>query len=99
MASIVNIAKLGLKNERKELGFLVRKAEAAERFEDMCYFMSELIKVTKGELNSEERSLFSTAHKNIIGAKRAGWRTLLGDPHYPKLTEMYRKQVCSLSQP
>jgi len=34
------------KDERKDLVFMARTAETAERYEDMCKFMRELVKWT-----------------------------------------------------
>jgi hypothetical protein len=67
------------KDERKDLVFMARTAETAERYEDMCKFMRELVKWTdtkKVDLTVEERNLLSVAYKNVIGARRASWRTL-----------------------
>jgi len=62
------------KDERKDLVFMARTAETAERYEDMCKFMRELVKWTdskKADLTVEERNLLSVAYKNVIGARRA----------------------------
>jgi len=60
---------------------LIRVAETAERYEDMCRMVSQLVtmKSAKGEdLDVDERNLLSVAFKNVVGAKRASWRTLAG---------------------
>jgi hypothetical protein len=60
---------------------LVRVAETAERYEDMCRFVKKLVEVKteKGnDLDVEERNLLSVAYKNVVGSKRASWRTLSG---------------------
>jgi len=65
----------------KKLVELVRVAETAERYEDMCKFVQKLVtmKSAKGEdLDVDERNLLSVAYKNVVGAKRASWRTLAG---------------------
>jgi hypothetical protein len=65
----------------KKLVELVRVAETAERYEDMCKFVKRLVelKSDKGEdLDVDERNLLSVAYKNVVGAKRASWRTLSG---------------------
>ena len=58
---------------------LARIAETSERYEDMCEFTSELVK-KRGQasqgLTVEERNLLSVAYKNVVGSKRASWRTL-----------------------
>lgn len=67
--------------EVKKLVELVRVAETAERYEDMCKFVEKLVtmKSAKGEdLDVDERNLLSVAYKNVVGAKRASWRTLAG---------------------
>lgn len=79
---------------------LARTAEAAERYEEMCLFMRQLVKGHDANLNEEERNLLSVAYKNVIGAKRASWRTLRMPPDHEntekkltELTEMYTAQV------
>jgi len=67
--------------ELAKLVELVRVAETAERYEDMCKFVQKLVekKSAKGEdLDVDERNLLSVAYKNVVGAKRASWRTLAG---------------------
>jgi len=89
--------KKQFKDERKDLVFMARTAETAERYEDMCKFMRELVKFTdvkKLDLTVEERNLLSVAYKNVIGARRASWRTLNVDERKddPLIVE-YKKQV------
>mmetsp|Transcript_13217 Transcript_13217/g.11812 ORF Transcript_13217/g.11812 Transcript_13217/m.11812 type:complete len:250 (+) Transcript_13217:45-794(+) len=77
---------------------LVRIAETAERYEDMCVFVKKLVKLkaAKGEdLDVDERNLLSVAYKNVVGAKRASWRTLSGgfDDADTDLLEKYKKIV------
>merc|ERR1712039_540929 len=65
----------------KKLVELIRVAETAERYEDMCKFVEKLVKMKseKGEdLDVDERNLLSVAYKNVVGSKRASWRTLSG---------------------
>jgi 14-3-3 protein epsilon len=60
---------------------LVRIAETAERYEDMCRFVRKLVEAKsakKEDLDVEERNLLSVAFKNVVGSKRAAWRTLSG---------------------
>jgi len=85
------------KDERKDLVFMARTSETAERYEDMCKFMRELVKTTdakKVDLTVEERNLLSVAYKNVIGARRASWRTLNVDERKddPLIVE-YKRQV------
>jgi 14-3-3 protein epsilon len=58
---------------------IVRIAETAERYEDMCVFVKKLVKLksAKGEdLDVDERNLLSVAYKNVVGQARSSWRTL-----------------------
>lgn len=85
------------KDERKDLVFMARTSETAERYEDMCKFMRDLVKSTdqkKVDLTVEERNLLSVAYKNVIGARRASWRTLNVDERKddPLIIE-YKRQV------
>jgi len=66
-------------DERAQLVAIARTAEAAERYEDMCSFMKQIVTNlhTSGDtLTIEERNLLSVAYKNVIGTRRASWRTL-----------------------
>lgn len=81
---------------------LARTAEGAERYEEMCQFMKELVCNHDANLNEDERNLLSVAYKNVIGAKRASWRTMKTSPlessvetdsTEKKLTEQYCAQV------
>jgi len=77
---------------------LVRVAETAERYEDMCRFVNKLVqmKSAKGEdLDVDERNLLSVAYKNVVDSKRASWRTLSGgfDDADEELLEKYKKLV------
>lgn len=80
-----NIEDLGIGAEADQRGVLknmARVAEACERYEDMCDFMKRLVTYCcsqKEELQDEERNLLSVAYKNVIGARRASWRTLSAD--------------------
>lgn len=58
---------------------LARVTETAERFEDMCEIMGKLVekkKATGADLELEERNMLSVAYKNVVGSRRASWRTL-----------------------
>jgi len=93
------------KDERKNLVFMARTAETAERYDDMCKFMRALVEWTKTvnesagnqtpvDLTVEERNLLSVAYKNVLGARRASWRTLNVDEHKDdELIKLYKKQV------
>jgi len=87
------------KDERSALVFMARTAETAERYEDMCKIMRELVTSTgkaEQELSVEERNLLSVAYKNVIGSRRAAWRTLnagVDEGKFDDLVIAYRKQV------
>ena len=78
---------------------MARTAETAERYEDMCKIMRELVLFTgknEQELTVEERNLLSVAYKNVIGSRRAAWRTLnagVDEGKFDDLVVAYRKQV------
>jgi hypothetical protein len=89
---------------RKALVSMSRTAEAAERYDDMCQLMKELVlSVVKDSSNptltQDERNLLSVAYKNVIGARRASWRTLNADAtsdenkNNADLLVEYRKQI------
>jgi len=88
---------------RKTLVSMARTAEAAERYDDMCQLMRELV-VSVGKdappaLTQDERNLLSVAYKNVIGARRASWRTLNADAandenrQYAELLVEYKRQI------
>lgn len=87
------------KDERQGLVFMARTAETAERYEDMCKIMRELVQYcgkNEQELSVEERNLLSVAYKNVIGSRRAAWRTLnagVDEGKFDDLVIAYRKQV------
>jgi len=87
------------KDERSALVFMARTAETAERYEDTCRIMRELVQFTGKsdlELTVEERNLLSVAYKNVIGSRRAAWRTLnagVDEGKFDDLVVAYRKQV------
>jgi len=91
-----DLSKYSLKDERKDLVFLARTSETAERYDDMCTIMRQLVKNFGGsvDLTVEERNLLSVAYKNVIGARRASWRTLNVEEHKDnELVTAYKKQV------
>jgi len=82
---------------RGALVFLASSAEKAERYDDMCKYMSALVGWTStnsSDLTVEERNLFSVAYKNVIGARRASWRTLnVDEGKYDELVVDYKRRV------
>ena len=82
--------------KRSQLVFCARNAETAERFDDMCQFMRELVTLVKGtsDLTVEERNLLSVAYKNVIGLRRAAWRTIDVDEYKDNaLIATYKRQI------
>lgn len=72
---------------------LARVAEQAERYDDMCKFMKALVDA-KQDLSVEERNLLSVAYKNVVGSRRASWRTLnVDDQSDTELIKTYKKIV------
>jgi hypothetical protein len=86
-------------SSNKDLIELARITENAERYEDMCTIMGKLVKnKSKEGLEVEERNMLSVAYKNVVGARRASWRTLKAsddenDNNNDELREKYREQV------
>jgi len=80
-------------DERRDLVFLMRQAEAAERFEDMAAFARRLVRLAQGLLTREERNLFAIAHKHLVVAKRAAVRTLVYHTNNAKLNLGYKHLV------
>lgn len=71
-----------------------RIAETAERYENMCVYLRALVGKIDSDLSTEERNLLSVAYKNVVGSRRASWRTLNVDEHKDSaLAEAYRKQI------
>jgi 14-3-3 protein beta/theta/zeta len=67
--------------DKSKLVELIRVAETAERYEDMCKFVKKLVELKSSsglDLDVDERNLLSVAYKNVVGSKRASWRTLAG---------------------
>jgi len=85
--------------QRGALVYLARVAETAERYDDMARIMKALIVLTRNaseDLTTEERNLLSVAYKNVIGSRRASWRTLsepLEDSKFNPLVDSFKKAV------
>lgn len=85
-------------DKRQTLYNLARIAEGAERYDDMCKFMREMVVlVTKDgkSLSGDERNLLSVAYKNVIGARRASWRVMGNevDTDMRDLANEYKSQI------
>jgi len=79
MASSSTLGALTDGLDAKKLVELVRVAETAERYDDMCSLVEKLVKMKSAngeDLDVDERNLLSVAFKNVVGTKRASWRTL-----------------------
>jgi 14-3-3 protein epsilon len=106
MSGRTNLSDFGKDLGVEKLLELVRVAETAERYDDMCQFVKALVeeKSKKGQdLDVEERNLLSVAYKNVVGSKRASWRTLSGGfddidealiDKYKKLIEKELNEIC-----
>jgi len=88
-----------LKNESFEnLLALARITETAERFEDMCSIMGSLVRKkheANKQLEVEERNMLSVAYKNVVGQRRASWRTLKAEEEVHETNEnlkVYREK-------
>jgi hypothetical protein len=95
-ANHFDITKFSISDARKDYVFLARSAETAERYEDMCHFIRALVtSLPSGtDLTVEERNLLSVAYKNVVGARRAAWRTLNVEEHKDNnLVQIYKKQI------
>merc|ERR550519_2169885 len=55
---------------------LCKWSEVTERYEDMCEYLQLLLKAREGDLNDEERNLFSVGFKSVVGNLRRSWRSL-----------------------
>jgi len=72
---------------------LARVSEQSERYDDMCKFMKALVG-QKTDLSVEERNLLSVAYKNVVGSRRASWRTLnVDDQTNAEIINKYKKVV------
>jgi 14-3-3 protein epsilon len=56
--------------------FMARVADQAERYEDMVNFLKEIMNESSEDLNVDVRNLLSVGFKNLIGSRRAAWRTV-----------------------
>merc|ERR1712137_447133 len=55
--------------------FMAKLSEQAERYDEMIYYMKEVVKDVP-QLSLEQRNLLSVAYKNVVGARRASLRII-----------------------
>lgn len=55
---------------------MARVADQAERYEDMVQYLKEIMAESEEDLNVDVRNLLSVGFKNLIGSRRAAWRTV-----------------------
>ena len=78
---------------------MARVAEQAERFDDMVYYLQEVVKNKNEDFTTEERNLLSVGFKNQIGSKRTAIRTISAieqNPKYQKFNDglsTYKKKI------
>ena len=79
--------------------FMARVSEQAERFDDMVYYLQEVVKNKNEDFTTEERNLLSVGFKNQIGSKRTAIRTISAieqNPKYQKFNDglsTYKKKI------
>jgi 14-3-3 protein epsilon len=79
--------------------FMARVAEQAERFDDMVFYLKEVVKNKNDDFTNEERNLLSVGFKNQIGSKRTAIRTISAieqNPKYQKFNDglsSYKKKI------
>lgn len=64
-----------LPDNLKDLVFMTKLTEEAERYDEMVMCMRKVVKLNN-ELDTEERNLLSVAYKNVIGPRRSAWRII-----------------------
>lgn len=62
--------------DEAKLKAIIELSEQADRFDDMCYFLKELVKIKKGQFEDTERQWLSVAFKNVVGTLRSAWREI-----------------------
>jgi 14-3-3 protein epsilon len=56
--------------------FMARVADQAERYDDMVQFLKEIMAESNEDVSVDVRNLLSVGFKNLIGSRRAAWRTV-----------------------
>ena len=64
--------------------FMARVSEQNERWQDMRDFLKLIIEEKGADMSTDERALISVAYKQIVGAKRMTWRTVVSVIDNPK---------------
>jgi len=73
------MASFDIPSDRRGLVVMAKVAEQCERYDEMLVCLKRLIATPPvGVLTLEEKNLLSVAYKNVVGARRAPWRTLHG---------------------
>nr|CCC95528.1 unnamed protein product [Trypanosoma congolense IL3000] len=70
-----SLTEFKLPDTAKDLVFMAKLTEEAERYDEMVQCMRKLVKMNS-ELDTEERNLLSMAYKNVIGSRRNAWRII-----------------------
>lgn len=65
-----------MKISTKEIIFMSRVCDQAERYEDMIEFLIKAIESKEDGFTADERNLLSVAFKNFINPERTAWRTI-----------------------
>jgi len=97
--SLFDVSTFPEDEQRNAFNHLARLAEQAERYDDMAILMKALVMWTTAhteDLTVEERNLLSVAYKNVIGARRASWRTLaepIEDTKYSDIVNSFKATV------
>ena len=62
--------------DAKELLYMARIAEQAERFEDMISYMKKFLELAKDLKDIEKRNLLFNAYKMAVLSRRNAWKTI-----------------------
>jgi 14-3-3 protein epsilon len=69
------MADFQIPSDRRGLIVMAKVSEQCERYDEMLVCLKRVIKLNP-KLTTEEKNLLSVAYKNVVGARRAPWRTL-----------------------
>jgi 14-3-3 protein epsilon len=61
---------------REKAVYFAKRAEQAERYDEMVEYMKQVAEQSSSDLSLEERNLLSVAYKNVVGARRASLRII-----------------------